>query len=279
MIVDTHLHIIDLDALSYPWLADVEPLNRPSPYETYAREAKRCGITRTLHMEVDVAPDQIDAETDYVKAKASQEGSLLCGCIAACRPENEQGFAEAVERAKADPFIKGFRRILHVMPDDTSESPTFHANIARLSGSDLTFDLCALPRQVPQIAALVDGAPDVRFILDHCGVPDIKDGDFDSWAAGISDLAKRPNVTAKISGIMAYADAATWDLETLRPWAEHVIGAFGWDRVVWGSDYPVCTLGGALSQWVATTHAILEGCSADEKTALLSGNATRIWNL
>ena len=81
------------------------------------------------------------------------------------------------------------------------------------------------------------------------------------------------------SGVVAYADPETWIADTLRPWVEHTIECFGWDRVVWGSDWPVCTLGGGLMPWIAATHALLDGASDDEKRKLLSENATRIWGL
>jgi predicted TIM-barrel fold metal-dependent hydrolase len=135
------------------------------------------------------------------------------------------------------------------------------------------------PRQAPHALALAELAPGVAFILDHCGVPDIRGGDFDAWKRGISDLAARPNITAKISGIVAYADSGTWTAETLRPYVEHVIDCFGWNRVVWGSDWPVCTLGGGLLAWVAATHAVLDGCSDDERDSLFWKNADRIWQL
>jgi predicted TIM-barrel fold metal-dependent hydrolase len=278
MIVDTHLHVIDRAALDYPWLGEVEPLNRNWSYETYALEARRAGIGRSLHMEVDVADERIEDETAYVEGLSRRPQSLIAGAIASCRPEDEV-FAAYLERQRANPLVKGFRRVLHVMPDGLSEQPLFRENIARLAGTGLTFDLCVLPHQLPRAMALADLAPDVQFILDHCGVPDIKGEAREPWATCIAELAKRPNVTAKISGVVAYAHADTWVAETLRPWVEHTIQAFGWDRVVWGSDWPVCTLGGGLHAWVAATHAILEGVSADERRKLLSGNAERVWNL
>jgi predicted TIM-barrel fold metal-dependent hydrolase len=119
----------------------------------------------------------------------------------------------------------------------------------------------------------------VQFVLDHCGVPDIKGGAYDDWAKGISEIAKRPNIVGKLSGIVAYTDTPTWSLQDIRPYAEHTIGAFGFNRMVWGSDWPVCTLGGSLSTWVGATHALLEGASKDEKHALLAGNAIKRWNL
>ncbi len=278
MIIDTHLHVIDRTALHYPWLAGVPALDRDFPYETYRREAERVGIAQALHMEVDVDPADIDAETRYVAGLEKRPESLIVGAIAACRPE-DPGFDATLAAAKADPLVKGLRRVLHVMPDELSEAPAFRANIARLAGSGLTFDFCVLPRQIGRAAALADLAPGATFVLDHCGVPDIRSGDAAAWRAAITDIARRPNVTAKISGVVAYADPADWTVATLRPYVEHTIESFGWDRVVWGSDWPVCTLGGGLSAWVAATHALLEGVSADERAALLSGNAKRLWRL
>lgn len=107
-----------------PWLAEAGALNRDSLYEDYAREAKRLGITDTLHMEVDVAEDNIERETDYVKELSRQPGSLLRGAVAACRPESTS-FPAYLERVLADPFVKGFRRVLHVVPDDVSEGALF----------------------------------------------------------------------------------------------------------------------------------------------------------
>jgi predicted TIM-barrel fold metal-dependent hydrolase len=278
MIIDTHLHIVDRSALRYPWLAGEPALNRDFSYEDYAREARRGGITDALHMEVDVDPAYIEAETDYAAGKSREENSLLRGAIASCRPE-DPGFAAYLERQQANSFVKGFRRVLHVVPDDVSESTQFRENIRRLSGTGLTFDLVVLPRQIPKAIALADLAPDVQFVLDHCGVPDIKGRVEQPWREYVAEIARRPNVVGKISGVAAYADPDNLTVGTLRPYVEHTIGAFGWDRVVWGSDWPVCTLGGGLSTWIAATHALLAGASQEEKAKLLCGNARRIWRL
>ncbi|GES44075.1 amidohydrolase [Rhizobium dioscoreae] len=278
MLFDSHLHIVDRKRLAYPWLAGAGALNRDSLYEDYAREAKRLGIADTLHMEVDVAEDDIERETDYVKGLSREPGSLLRGAIAACRPESTN-FPAYLERVLADPFVKGFRRVLHVVPDDVSEGALFRENLKRLGGTRLTFDLCVLPHQMSKALALIDLNPNIRFILDHCGVPAVKDGFSESWAAGITETAKRPNVTVKISGVVAYADPDSWTPETLRPFIEHCIASFGWDRVIWGSDWPVCTLGGSLSAWIAATHALMQGVSTDERSRLYHLNAKRLWSL
>lgn len=278
MIIDTHLHLIYRNRLTYPWLRDEPQLDADFTWETYSREARRLGISSVLHMEVDVAPGDIAAETDMVQALSHSAGSLLRGVIASCRPE-EAGFAAYLETQLGNPFVKGFRRVLHVVRDDVSEGALFRENVKRLSGTGLTFDLCMFPHQVDKAKALIDLAPDVMFILDHCGVPDIKGHGYESWKAGITEIAQRDNVRVKISGIPAYGDRETWTLEDLKPYFDHTIGAFGFDRAIWGSDWPVCTLGGGLSTWVATTQALLHGCTVEEKEKLFAANAKQLWRL
>lgn len=277
MIVDTHLHLIYRSRLAYPWLSAVPPLDADFTYDLYEREARRLGIVSALHMEVDVAPDQIERETDFVADLAAQEGKLLAGAIASCRPEDPE-FAAYLERARSHSFVKGFRRVLHVMPDDLSEGPIFRENIRRLAGSGLTFDLCVLPHQLAKAMALVDLAPDVSFVLDHCGVPDVKGGGFDVWKGPMSEIARRSNVTVKLSGLPAYG-TDKWTLEDLKPYFGHVAESFGFARMIWGSDWPVCTLGGGLSTWVGATHALLSGVSLEERSRVLSGNARALWKL
>jgi predicted TIM-barrel fold metal-dependent hydrolase len=277
-IVDTHLHLVDQARLSYPWLADVPALDADHSLETYSAQARRLGITACLHMEVDVAEPDIERETDMVAELAARPDSLVVGAISACRPEST-GFPAVLDRQLSNPTVRGFRRILHVMPDDLSSSTTFRDNVRRLSGTGLPFDLCTFPRQHATVLGLVDHAPDVQFVLDHCGVPDVKGKALDPWRSTIKAFSERPNVVAKISGVVAYADPDGWTVDDLRPFVEHVIGCFGWDRVVWGSDWPVVTLGGRLAEWVGATHALIAGCSDAERTALLSGNARRIWRL
>lgn len=278
MILDTHLHLVEQSKLSYPWLAGAGALNRDFSYAEYALLAGRSGIEESLHMEVDVDPAQMQAETDVVKALPPTRAHRIAGAIAACRPESA-GFAAYLERQRVDPFVKGFRRVLHVPSPETSGTALFRDNIRRLTGTGLTFDLVLRGDQLRLGMALADAAPDVTFILDHCGNPDLKAGRDHPWWNDIEALAKRPNVMAKISGVIAYTDPDGWTVASLRPFVEHVVGRFGWDRVVWGSDWPVCNLGGGLSAWVAATHALLRGCSIAEKTALLSGNARALWKL
>lgn len=278
MIFDTHLHLIYMDKLRYPWLDDVAALRRDATYEQYHRVARRVGITAALHMEVDVDDADRTAETDVIKTLMSDPECMLRGAISSCRPESAD-FAAFLEQQMERPEVKGFRRVLHVVDDGVSKATRFRDNVRKLSGTGLTFDLCVLPRQMALATALVDHCPDVTFVLDHCGVPDVKSHAFSPWREDLATLAERENVIAKVSGVMAYADPDTWTLDDIRPFVEHTITSFGWDRVVWGSDSPVCTLGGHIETWVAATHALLNECSASEKDALLNGNARRLWSV
>lgn len=276
MIFDTHLHLVDRGRLSYPWLSGLPALDRDWDFAAYCATAARLGITDVLHMEVDVAEADIDRETACIADLMALPGSPMRGAISAARPESP-GFAAWMERVDRA-TVKGVRRVLHVMPDDLSRAPLFRDNIRRLGAAGLPFDICVLQRQLPIAIELADACPGTSFILDHCGVPDIAGDGFAAWSQGMADLSKRANVAVKISGITAYA-RPDWTLATLRPYVETVIELFGWDRVVWGSDSPVCTLQSSMDQWVAVTQALVSGASADERGKLFHANARRLWNL
>ncbi|MBJ3783182.1 amidohydrolase family protein [Devosia sediminis] len=271
-VVDTHLHLIYPDRFSYPWISAAHPLSGHWTIESYLREARPLGIEASLHMEVDVAEGDIEDETRYV---LHLDG--VAGAIAACRPEHAD-FPAQLERLAAMPGVRGLRRILHEAPDALSQTALFAENLRRLPGYHLNFDLCVRHDQLPIGEALVRRCPDVTFILDHCGAQDIDIDNPGPWRDNIRSLSKLPNLNAKVSGIMAYA-GPTWTVEKLRPFVEHIVDCFGWDRVVWGSDHPVVTLGGTLTDWVGATREIVSGASEDEQAKLLNGNARRIYRL
>ncbi len=278
MIFDTHVHLVYRDQLHYDWIEPGSYLDADATIEQYEAIARKAGVTRALHMEVDVREADMELETSLIESFIARDDGILCGIIAACRPENKD-FEAYLERQAVRPAIKGFRRVLHVLPDDFSTQTAFRAGITSLARTSWVFDLCVLPRQIPMITQLVDLAPNLQFVMDHCGVPDIKGGEFNLWASAVSELSKRDNVVAKLSGIMAYADGPDWCVDTLRPYVDHVISEFGTDRLVWGSDSPVCLAGGTISDWVAATHALLRPLSDSEREAVLYSNAMRVWRL
>ncbi len=276
MFIDTHLHLVSRHLITYPWLTDVPALNRDWTYDEYESTAKRIGIAGVLHMEVDCAPEFIETENAFVADLMARPGSLMRGAISSARPEAE-GFASFLDRL--DPkVVKGIRRVLHVVPDELSQDTGFRTNVGLIGKKGLPFDICVSQRQLELAIDLADACPNTVFVLDHCGVPDIAEDGYKDWEKSITRLAERPHVNAKISGISAYA-SPDWTLETLRPYVGHIIESFGWDRVVWGSDSPVCTLNSSLDQWMATTQALIAGASETERAAFARGNAKRIWKI
>ena len=278
MLFDTHLHLIYPDRLNYPWLKNIHSLNKPHNFASYQKIASRVGITEYLHMEVDVAENQIYEETALIAELMSNPEIELRGAISACRPETPE-FPEFLEWAQTNPIIKGFRRVLHVVPNTLSQTTLFRDNIKRLTGTGLTFDICVSYNQLDLAIALVDHCPEVDFILDHCGVPDIKGGEIKVWSKSLTELAKRKNILAKISGLIAYGDHQTWTLDNIRPYFEHTVTAFGHKRIIWGSDSPVCNLGGGLETLVAATYSITSDWDKKDKLAFFSGNAKSLWRL
>lgn len=271
-IIDTHLHLVYPERFSYPWLANAPAINRAWSVESYWEEARPLGIEAALHMEVDVAEADILAESEHMVRLPG-----IAGAIASGRPEHPD-FPAHLEELAAIPAIKGVRRILHEAPDDLSQSDLFAENVRRLSDYNLSFDLCVRHDQLGIGQKLAEKAPEVSFILDHCGVPDILGAGLDPWRDNIRAIALLPNLSAKISGIVAYA-GPDWTLETIRPYVEHIIACFGWDRVVWGSDHPVVTLTGSLTRWVDATRQIIGAESPEQQAKLLHTNARRIYKL
>ena len=271
-IVDTHLHLIYFDKFSYDWFAAQQPLNRQWDAPAYFAEAQKLGIEAALHMEADVPEREMEDETQFVLGVDPR----VVGAITNARPEHVD-FPKHLERIAADPRIKGIRRLLQGDPT-IGEGELFRDNVRRLTPLALIFDICVLSHQLAAARDLVAACPDVRFVLDHCGNPPIASGDITQWRADIAALAKFPNVTGKISGIVIHAQS-NWTTDDLRPVLEHMIECFGWDRVVWGSDRPVLTLNGTLAQWVEATKQIVSGASLDEQAKLFHRNAERIYRL
>lgn len=243
--IDTHQHLIYPEHFNYDWTAGFPALaGRPFRVDDYVSAAEGLGISQSIFMEVDVPEDQSTSETAFFCKLAEDPTSRIAGVIAACRPENDDIAAQL--EATAHSRLLGYRRVLHTQPVELSTTSLFRQNVARIGEAGLTFDICALPDQLATAAALIDACPDTQFILDHCGIPPIASGDLSWWRDQVRKISRRPNLACKISGIIAYA-ASEITAETLRPVVEQAIDCFGWDRVLWGSDWPVCNLTSGLA--------------------------------
>ena len=276
-VVDTHQHLIEADRLDYRWPKNIGALaNRSFTYADYVDASVGTGIDRTIFMEADC--EDWKAETDMVLDMAADPETMITGVIANARPEHVDGFDAWLDRVTGTDVV-GLRRILHETTDDVSQSEVFRANLKKLADRDLTFDINFLARQLPIAADLVHAVDKVQFILDHCGVPDIEGGDDAAWRAGIKTLSGFPHVACKISGITAYCAPGDATLETLRPYVEHCIACFGWDRVVWGSDWPVCNINSSIKDWMTISRAVVADEDPSNQEKLFRSNALRIYSL
>ncbi|HYG23442.1 MAG TPA: amidohydrolase [Verrucomicrobiae bacterium] len=277
-VIDTHQHLLYPDRFRYPWLKDVPPLSGARfGLQEYRAAAQNTGIEQTLFMEVDVDESQMEEEARFFLDLADDSASNIIGVIAAARPE--RGDFEAQVNRVMHPRLKGFRRVLHTQPDSLCEDSRFIANIETLARYHLTFDLCLLPRQLPRASRLLGNAGDVQFILDHCGVPNIKGHEMDAWRESIRRIAAFPNLACKVSGVAAYCDPAQVTVEAIRPYVEHCIDCFGWDRVLFGGDWPVCNLTANLCRWVEIIREILGAESVARCEQFFHRNAERIYRL
>jgi predicted TIM-barrel fold metal-dependent hydrolase len=275
-LVDTHQHLWDLRQFPYSWCAGIPALNRTFSLDDYRAAASGTGITKTVFMECDVDEPHALAEAQHVQSLAAAH-PLIAGIVASGRPEHD-GFRAQLEQLARLPKVRGVRRVLHTQPDALSQAPRFAENLRLLPEFGFTFDLCVLARQLPVALSLVRSCPRVSFVLDHCGVPDVKGRALDPWREHIRELAALPNVACKISGLVAYA-GEDWSVDDLRPWFDHVIASFGWDRVVWGGDWPVCTLTATLARWVDATRALAASATDEQRAQLFHRNAERIYRV
>jgi predicted TIM-barrel fold metal-dependent hydrolase len=275
-LLDTHQHLLDTDRFSYAWTKGLRALEgRAFTLEGYQADAEGTGIAGTLFMESTPDGSQDAREFAWIAGLAARPGSLIRGIVANGRPEDD-GFAGQVESINS-PFLRGIRRILHVTPDGLLAQPRFVESLRWLGRRGLPFDLCVVACQHPAALALVDACPGTQFVLDHCGMPEI--GRLDPWRAGIRDLALRPNVACKISGVLDFCPPGHASLETVRPYIEHCLEQFGPLRVVWGSNWPMVNLTSSLRDWVRIIRELVAREDGATVRALFHDNAARIYGL
>lgn len=274
--IDTHQHLWDPERFSYSWMAGVPSLSRRSLMKEYNLAIS--DVLGSVYVDTDVDERDLADETAMIFAMADDPKNRLLGVVAGARLESNdcfQHFAPFWDHPK----LKGVRRVLHTQRDEIFRDSQFLENLDRIVRRGLSFDLCVQPRQLPLARELVQRHPEATFILDHCGSPDVRSGALDPWREHLEEIAKQQNVFCKVSGLVAYADPGNCSADVLSPYVEHVIQSFGWDRVLWGSDWPVCTLTCSLERWWAITLELTARASESEKKAFFIENARRVYRL
>ena len=279
-IVDTHQHLWDLSRFKLPWLKGAPKLDRSFLMNDYRIATDGLNIVKSVYMEVDVEPSQQAAEADFVLDLIRKGEMPLVAAVISGRPGSD-GFADFIARYRDQRAIKGLRRVLHGAdtPPGHCLGKQFIAGICLLGKAGLSFDLCMRPAELGDAAALIDACPDTSFILDHCGNASVRAKDQATWKADIGRIANRKNLVCKVSGIVASAAPGPWTADDLAPIINHVMDEFGPDRVVFGGDWPVCTLAATSRQWVETLQAIVGSRPRAEQKKLFHDNAMRVYRL
>lgn len=278
-IIDTHQHLWDLEKFRLPWLAGGGPLARSHTLSDYQRAADGLNIVKTVYMEVDVAPEQRPAEAEYVLDLCRRPDTLLAGAVIGGDPAAAD-FAAYLQRFSDDPHLKGVRQVLHGgQPRGYCLQDAFVRGVRLLGERGLRFDLCLRAEEIRDGAQLADQCPDTRFVLDHCGNADVQATDRSQWQRDIEQVAKRPHIACKVSGIVASARPDAWTPDDLAPIVGHVSDVFGRDRIFFGGDWPVCTRTATLRQWVEALQTIVADWPDEDRRRLFHDNAAAFYAL
>lgn len=278
-IVDTHLHIWDLGRLRYPWLASVGSLNKSHLIEDYRRACGSVAVAKMVFLQCECDPVQFQAEADWVTEVAKADPRIR-GIVPWAPLERGEAAGDALLKLAANPLVKGIRRIIQFEKDqEFCLKPAFVRGVQSLHAHGLSFDLCINHRQLDNTIKLVRQCPNVRFVLDHIAKPDIKAGLLDPWRAELRELSRLENVWCKLSGLATEADHAKWTPADLKPYIDHVMECFGFDRVMFGGDWPVSTQASDYLRWVTTLDEALRGSSPDELHRLYVRNAESFYRV
>ncbi len=278
-IVDTHQHLWDLKRFRLPWLAAGGPLTRSYLSDDYRQATAGLNVVKSIYMEVDVAPEQQVEEAKAIVELIRSKSTPTVAAVISGRPASD-GFAAYLKQFRDTPEIKGIRQVLHSSetPAGYCLAPKFVRGIQQLGEIGWSFDLCMRPAELRDGVKLIDACPGTWFILDHCGNAPLYE-DLGPWKAAIVELAKRYRLICKVSGIVASTQGRKWKPDDLAPVVNHILDSFGPDRVIFGGDWPVCTLGSTYKGWVDALQTIVHDRPARDQRMLFHDNAVRIYHL
>jgi L-fuconolactonase len=278
-VIDTHLHLWDITHLSYPWLNDVPQLNRSFSLEKYREACGDLDVKKMIFMQCECDPAQYQKEVEWVTGLAHKDPRLQ-GIVSWAPLEKGEEVRPEIEALKANPMVKGIRRIIQFEPDlEFCLRPDFIHGVNMLAEYGLTFDICISPVQNQSVLKFLRKCPGVPMILDHIGKPDIKNHILDPWRNEIREIAKFPNVFCKFSSLATEADHQNWTLDELQPYVDHIVNCFGVDRLVYASDWPVSTLAADLRTCVSTMLEVLKDFTRNDLLKVFHHNAVNFYGV
>ena len=272
MKLDAHQHFWSYDAAQYPWIPAGSALHRDWLPGDLAPLLAAAGLDGCIAVQA-----RQTAEECRWLLELAEHHAIIKGVVGwvDLRAANVAGKLAVLAR---HPRFVGVRHVVQDEPDDDFMlGADFLRGMGELRTHKLTYDLLVVPRQLPAAIAVVQRFPEQRFVLDHIAKPPIKAGLLSPWREQIRELAKAPNVLCKVSGMVTEADMKTWKPSDFRPYLDAVFEAFGEDRLMYGSDWPVCLLAAEYAQVFALVRDYLTPLSAEAQTKVLGGNAARFY--
>lgn len=275
MIVDSHHHFWRYDPAEYGWISDsMRALRRDFLPADLRREIEAAGVDGV----VSVQARQTVSETRALLAHA-RENDFIRGVVGWV-PLVDPAVRATLEELAQDPCLRACRHVLQDEPDDDYMlREDFNDGVRAVTAAGLVYDILIFERHLPQTLEFVDRHPNQVFVLDHIGKPRIRDGSFGAWRAAIRDLARRPNLYCKISGMVTEADWERWSEAELAPYMDAVLDAFGPRRLMYGSDWPVCLTAVGYARWFELVARFAARLSADEHDRVLGRTAIEAYRL
>jgi len=273
--IDTHQHFWRYNAAEYGWLDDsMRDLRRDFLPDDLRAELSGAGVDASIAVQTRQTLDEtrwlLDLADDHL---------FVAGVIGWVDLQADDVEAQLALVA-ANPKLIGIRHVVQAEPDDRFLlQPSFCRGVAALEQFNLTYDILIYPRHLPVAAEFVAKFPDQWFVLDHLAKPPIRAGAIDEWARDLRALAQSPRVWCKLSGLVTEADWQGWTPAQLYPYLDVAFDCFGPNRLVTGSDWPVCTVAASYSRTMAVVSDYLERRPAADREAVLGGNARQLWNL
>ena len=275
MRIDAHQHFWIYDPVRDSWIDEsMQILKRNFLPEDLARIIKENSIDGTIAVQA----DQSENETNFLLGLA-EKNTWISGVVGWV-DLMAQDIEEKLEHFSSYKKLKGFRHIVQAEPDENFMlNEKFRNGIGQLKNYNFTYDILIYPHQLPTAIMLTEKHPDQKFVLDHIAKPSIKKKEIEPWASGIKELAKNPNVFCKISGIITEADHRNWKSKEIYPYLDIVFNAFGYDRLLFGSDWPVCLLAGLYNQVINLIDEYMKNASDENKEKIFGKNAVSFYNI
>ena len=279
-VIDTHVHFWNPEVLRYPWIERGSPFDRTFSPEDYVRaSAAACAPSSgMIFIEADAHSSCSLEEACWVRALAAAEPRIR-GIVARVALAEGRSVAADLDALAAIPLIKGIRDNIQGHAPGFALQSSFVEGVRQIGARGLHFELCLKHHQLDEALELARRCVQVPLVLDHCAKPDIRNGEREPWLARIRELASLPNIVCKISGLLTEADWERWRPEQVLWYARQAADAFGPDRVLFGSDWPVCEAAGGFERWWRVAETLAASWSDTDRESFFCRNAERVYRL